>query len=142
MNSRSIDSPNIELLIQLINLYIKTVLLFSSKLSSFLQLDKLTDWRSLGIPIQGKFDDGWSYAFHGSGCIIYSPNMEVDFEFDKDCQIGGFDVWRLWSFVCDNEKVCDEFSEFADKKRLQAIFDIAIENHTLKQKGSLYHLVD
>jgi hypothetical protein len=121
---------------------VNTVLLFSKKLSCFLKLDTLTNWRSKGIPIHGDFDDGWSYAFHGTGCNIASPDMEVDFEFDTDCKIGGFDVWRLWSFVCDNEKICAEFSEFSDKKHLQVAFDMALESQFLKKNEGLYRLVD
>ena len=90
MNTHSTDSKNVELLIRLIKLYVGTVLLFSSKLSHFLKLDRLTDWRTLGVPIQGDFDEGWSYAFHGTGCNITSPDAEVDFEFDEGCEVGSF----------------------------------------------------
>jgi hypothetical protein len=102
------------------------------------------DWRSSGIPIRGDFDDGWSYAFHGSGCIITSPDMEVDFEFDGKGQVGGFDLWRLWSFVCDNQKheECIKFIEFVDKEKTQEIFDVAIVNKLIKKDDILYHLVN
>lgn len=142
MNSHNTDSKNVELLIRLVKIYVSTVLLFSDKLCHFLALNKLTDWRSSGIPNQGNFDDGWSYAFHGAGCNIASPDMEIDFEFDEDCEVGGFDVWRLWSFVCDNEKMCDEFSEFSDKKWLQTVFDLALEDHLLQKHEGLFRLVD
>ncbi|MCP5162856.1 MAG: hypothetical protein H6999_04045 [Hahellaceae bacterium] len=142
MNTHNIDSKNVESLIRLIKLYVSTVFLFSSKLSHFFKLDKLTDWRSKGIPVQGNFDDGCSYAFHGTGCNIISPEAEVDFEFDVDGEVGGFDVWRLWSFVCDNEKICAEFVSFSDKNYLQVVFDMALDGQLLKKSGDLYRLVD
>ena len=141
MNIHNIDSKNIEQLIRLIKLYVSTVLFFSSELSNALKLNKLVDWRSQGIPVQGHFNNGWSYSFHGSGCNITSPDMEVDFEFDLDCEVGGFDVWRLWSFVCDNEKLSDKFSGFSNKQQLQTVFDAALESQLLKKHGSLYRLV-
>ncbi|TBW47489.1 hypothetical protein EZI54_22650 [Marinobacter halodurans] len=142
MNTHNINSKNVEPLVRLIKLYVDTIFLFSSKLSHFYKLDQLTDWRSQGIPIQGAFDDGWSYAFHGTGCSITSPDVEVDFEFDVNCEVGGFDVWRLWSFVCDNEEMRIKFSEFSDKKHLQKVFDVAVENHFLKKHGGLYRLAE
>lgn len=141
MNSHSTKFPQGELFMQLINLYIKTVFSFSSVLSSFLHLVDLTEWRSKGIPIRGEFNGGWSYTFHGSGCCISSPNIEIDFEFDSDCRVGGFDVWRLWSFVCDNEEVGVKFSEFKDKKVIQAAFNAALEDDKIEANSGLHRLV-
>jgi hypothetical protein len=141
LTSHSTNIPQDELFIRLINLYIKTVFSFSNILSSFLQLVDLTEWRSKGVPIQGEFNDGWSYTFHGSGCCIASPDIEVDFEFDSDCKVGGFDVWRLWSFVCDNEEVGAKFSEFKDKKAIQAAFEAAVEDRQIEEDAGLHRLM-
>ncbi|CAM3537114.1 hypothetical protein VA7868_02428 [Vibrio aerogenes CECT 7868] len=141
MNTPNTSTCQNQLLLQLINIYIKAVNSSSSTLSSLLKLGDLSDWRSNKIPIQGNLNEGWSYHFHGSGCCIVSPDFEVDFEFDSECQVGGFDVWRLWSFVCDNADVSSDFPEFADMKTIQKSFDSLIENHLIERKAGLYWLV-
>ena len=140
MNFHNTNIARGELFTQLVNLYTQTIFSFSSALSNFLQLSDLVEWRTKKIPSSGSFDDCWSYSFHGSGCCIASPVTEIDFDFDLDCKIGGFDVWRLWLFVCDNEEVSAKFSEFKDKKALQLAFEVALENHQIEQRAGLYRL--
>jgi len=127
---------------QLINLYIQTVLSYSSNLATFLCLVNLTEWKSRKIPIRGDFNDGWSYTFHGSGCHIVSPDIEVDFEFDTECKVGGFDLWRLWSFVCDNDEIAAKFSAFIDKKVIQNAFESLLKNHLIKESAGLYRIAN
>lgn len=141
MISRNTESQSLEQLIRLMDLYVNTAFSLSGKLADFLALPKLADWRSLEIPIKGELGNGWSYAFHGAGCCIESPEVEIDFEFDSDCEVGAFDVWRLWSFVCDNEFVRAEFSEFCDRKHLQTVFDLAVANQLIRKENDLYRLV-
>ena len=142
MNSHSTNiPPRNELLIELMKLYVETVLSFSSTLSGLLQLSDLTTWRSKGVSIKDSFDEGWSYAFHGSGCCIFSPGLEVDFEFNSDCQVGGFDVWRLWSFVCDNDEVSSKFSKFTDKMVIEEAFNELLNNRLIEEDAGLYRLV-
>ena len=141
MNSRNIDSSNVELLIQLIELYVETINVYSAKLSKDLEIDNLAEWRSAGVPIRGTFGGEWTYAFHGTGCCITSPEMDVDFEFGLDCGVGGFDVWRLWVFVCDNESICADFLDFSDKKRLKQSFQEAARGKLISGPvGELYYL--
>ena len=128
------------LLIQLIESYVETVSLYSKTLSRFLKLSDLTNWKSHNIPIKAKFNDGWLYAFHGSGCHISSPELEVDFEFDSNCEIGGFDVWRLWSFVSDNSKVSSTFSIFANKENIEKVFNQLLDADLIEKHAGLYRL--
>lgn len=146
MNIHNTNSMHVGLLIRLINFYLETVNSFSTKLLEFLKVEDLTDWRSLNIPIRGDFSEGWSYAFHGSGCRISSPGLEVDFEFDTTCKVGGFDLWRLWSFICDNEDACAEFKVFQDKEKLRQVFNEAVLDNLITpmneyEENGLYHLI-
>lgn len=135
---------NIDLLIKLIKLYVETVVFFSNKLSISLKIENLTDWRAFKIPIQGSFCNDYLYAFHGSGCFISSPDIEVDFEFDEKCQVGGFDMWRLWSFISDNQenKIFAEFIEFIDKNELEETWNILLKRNIIKKYGDMYYLSD
>ena len=120
---KDIEVDSCDNLVVLIKLYCQLVNQYSQQLSLALKVSDLTDWRVNKVAQQGQFNQSqWRYAFHGSGCFISSQQYHVDFEFDKHCDVGGFDVWRLWSFVEDNEEKCLIFSEFKDKKHLEKIF--------------------
>ncbi len=113
-----------------------------------LSINDLTEWRGMRVPEKGRFNNSeWSYAFHGSGCFISSQEYDVDFEFDKHCNVGGFDVWRLWSFLEDNEELYSSFTDFKDRKYLEEVFSLlknkgVIAKRNGNQESDLYFLND
>ena len=130
------------LLIQLIEFYVETVLVYSATLTRALELSNLANWRSHNVPMKDEFGEGWSYAFHGTGCFISSSELEIDFEFDANCEVGGFDVWRLWSFVCDNSKVSSAFLTFTDKEKMEKVFNQLVDANLIQERAGLYRLTD
>lgn len=64
----------------------------------------LIEWLELRIPARGKLHSGAEYYKHGIGCAVYLPEGEVDFDFDQDGGIDGFDDWRLWKFCQSRPK--------------------------------------
>jgi len=136
------------LLYLLIKEYIKKVLFASKELSNLFGLEKLCHWRAVGIPVSGYLKNNrWKYAFHGSGCEVMSPEFQVDFEFDINCNVGGFDIWRLWSFVCDNENIDVELKLFRNKNILESAFKKASELNLIRKEvdgkqSDLYFLVE
>lgn len=129
------DASNVEIFLFLVKTYIDAVIIASRELCDFLKLTNLADWRSADVPIKGAFNNGlWKYAFHGSGCAIVTSDYEIDFEFDINCAIGGFDVWRLWSFVCDNQSLSLKFDAFRDKKNVESAFNNAIAQNLIRQE--------
>ncbi|OUS13493.1 hypothetical protein A9Q97_04910 [Rhodospirillales bacterium 47_12_T64] len=134
-------NSNAQELVEIIKLYTKSVLPLSSKLSNLLKIEKLSDWRSLKAPIKDDFSDNdLSYYFHGSGCCITSSTMVVDFEFDLDCSIGGFDAWRIWSFINNNENIASSFPHFNSIRIVEEYFASLIQSGLIIQKctKSLY----
>ena len=137
MNTRNIKTDSKENLVGLIQLYLKFVDDFSMELLVALNINNLTEWKERKIPQEGTFNDSkWSYAFHGSGCCIANQKYEVDFEFDMYCEVGGFDVWRLWSFVEDNEELCSAYIDFKDRKYLDQNFRVLIREGIIVNKNA------
>ncbi|WP_419905546.1 DUF6896 domain-containing protein [Kiloniella sp.] len=123
-----------EQLIELIKLYTKTLDELSGELLNNLDIDDLTLWISLKLPQKAEFKTkGLSYYFHGSGCYITSPGINIDFEFDLDCSVGGFDVWRISSFVSDNEAIASMYPQFENIETIEKYFNHLIERDTIVQ---------
>ncbi len=142
-----VSSNIVKVLLHLIKEYVEKVLFVSKELSDSFGLEKLCSWKSAGIPISGYLKNNrWKYAFHGSGCSVVSSEFQVDFEFDINCIVGGFDIWRLWSFVCDNENLDADLKLFKDKKFLESTFEKAYELKLIRKEidgkqSDLYFLV-
>ncbi|MBD2123618.1 DUF6896 domain-containing protein [Trichocoleus sp. FACHB-262] len=98
------------------------------------------EWQLSGIPQRGYLDPSGkiSYFFHGYGCCVCLPSGQVDWDFGREGQIDGFDVWRLSNFV---EKGTQNFPEFRDEKLIKAMFAEA-ESKGLFHKSDyvLYYL--
>lgn len=123
-----------KLLLMLIDEYINIVQKEVEKLSIFLRQKNLCDWRSNNIPIKGTFEDGlYRYSFHGSGCEITTPEYCFDFEFSVDCKIGGFDTWRLWTFLTDNN-LGKKYQVLHDEVKLKELFNKLKEKKLIFQK--------
>lgn len=137
MNILNIKGKSAQDLHELVSVYLNTVNQFRAELSHALDIKELSEWRTFKVPIKGKFNNSkWSYAFHGTGCWIASEKLEVDFEFGNNTNTIGFDVWRLWSFIEDNESIKEQYSEFRNKKSLESAFN-ALTNDGIISKGNI-----
>jgi len=114
-----------EYLIELIKSYTKNTVYFSKKLATCLGIKNICnrkDLRKNNIPLMGLCEkDELNYKFHGTGCLITTPTMEIEIEFDENCQLDRFDVWRLWCFASDND-LQPHLTIFRDKKILEDVF--------------------
>ena len=43
------------------------------------------------------------YALHGIGCLVTTPEFEVDFDFGEAGRCDGIDAWFLFKFLVSNE---------------------------------------
>jgi hypothetical protein len=127
-------------LIELINLYIKNTLYFSKKLSECLGIKNICNRRYLrenNIALIGACKkNNLNYTFHGSGCLISTPDIEIEIEFNEKCTLDRFDIWRLWCFVSDNE-LKSHLNIFRDKKVLEDVFFNLDE---IEKDGDLFFL--
>jgi hypothetical protein len=83
-----------------------------------------SEWRSLIKPSIGQLDpEGrYKYRLHGYGMEIHGPDFKVDWDFGKQGEINGYDWWRLWLFVTENQV---GYEEFKDKEFLIKTVDLA-----------------
>lgn len=66
------------------------------------------------IPRQGNLHTGEEYQFHGIGCWVEFATYKVDFDFDFDGKIDGFDAWRLWLIAKQFPKEFPSYQELED----------------------------
>jgi len=127
-----------EYLIELINLYTENTVYFSKKLAEYLGIKNICNRKYLrenNISLIGFCkEDNLNYTFHGTGCLISTPSIELEIEFDNQCLLNRFDVWRLWCFISDNE-LNTNLNIFRDKKILEDVFFSLDE---IKKDGDLY----
>jgi len=78
------------------------------------------------------------YAFHGIGCYIETSDIIIDIDFGTNCEVGGFDVWKLWNFVIDNN-LDKQYDIFKDKDKLQSVLSSLI---SIDKQDGLYFLIN
>ncbi|WP_250504275.1 hypothetical protein [Caballeronia sp. AZ7_KS35] len=61
-----------------------------------------SDWIDSGIDLNGMLDGGIRYLKHGTGCAVFLPAGEVDFDFGRHGEINGIDPWKLLCFARDH----------------------------------------
>jgi hypothetical protein len=133
----------IERLIQLIHEYqsrVQEAVALFEHYKGLSQPQHPLEWQSSGIPRSGYLDPGEqiSYFFHGYGCCVHLPSGIVDWDFGREGQINGFDVWRLDEFV---KRGTQNFPEFRDEKVLEDVFAKAKSNGLFhKSDYALYYL--
>jgi hypothetical protein len=138
-----IHNTNIKNLNQLIELYINTVNELSKKLTDCLKVNNLCDRgerRERKIFLKGECNKySLKYYFHGIGCHIETTTIEIDFDFGDNCSLGGFDIWRLWCFISDNN-LSKKFNIFKDKVFLEKILLELEKNNQIVKCKELYYL--
>jgi hypothetical protein len=67
------------------------------------------------LPEEGHLDDARksAFRFHGAGCVVKTPDAEVDFDFGPDGRHDGFDAWRLHIFAESRPQVYPDFQDIA-----------------------------
>jgi hypothetical protein len=56
-------------------------------------------WRRSSSSAVCHASGGGSYFVHGSGCRVEAAEVEIDFDFNPDGSIPGFDPWKLYGFA-------------------------------------------
>ncbi|CAE6708321.1 hypothetical protein PQQ59_18470 [Paraburkholderia aspalathi] len=96
-------------------------------------------WIEFDIPPQGLLDGDIAYVKHGTGCTVYLPDGEVDFDFGNLGEINGFDLWRLSLFA--SEKLSTYGFESQDA--LERCFETAVsEGHLVRSDDSLFYVAN
>ena len=102
----------------------------------------LTAWRTGHIARCGEITNKLSYEFHGVGCLITINNLDVDFDFGNNNTFGGFEPWRLYSFV---SQMIHKYPRYVNKSILDKDFKELIEKGIIfcpKDEHGLYYLVE
>jgi len=95
------------------------------------------EWVEFDIPAHGELEGGAHYRKHGFGCEIKLPVSEVDFDFGRQGEIDGFDLWRLQQFSKENLSKYGIETQDALKK----LFEEAIATGTLIYSGYVLYYV-
>jgi hypothetical protein len=140
LNTHNTNKDNLK---ELISLYLNAVNELSNKLLDCLKIDTLCNIairKEKKIPIKGKCEKhSLKYAFHGIGCYIKTPNIEVEVDFDDNCSLNGFDVWRIWCFLTDN-MLDKKFDKLKNKDFLENVFFELESEKSIDKKDNLYYL--
>ena len=93
-----------ERLVELIEGFCAAVLSLSGMVCrAFSVQDLLAGVKSKRIPRAAKLENGIEFQFHGRGCRIWDSRTWVDFDFLPDGKLDGFDAWRLYWFIEENQ---------------------------------------
>ncbi|MBC3304342.1 hypothetical protein H0Z09_24715 [Pseudomonas sp. SWRI18] len=88
--------------------------------SSFGTKNILGLWRSKRIPQRGSVTDNVTYELHGIGCRVYLPDACIDFDYGPDDRVDGFDLWRLYMYVCE---VPHKYQKYTEESALKEDFN-------------------
>ena len=89
------------------------------------------NWIETDIPSSGTLTGDVKYFKHGAGCEVKLETCTVDFDFGKQGEICGFDVWRLTRFAHDS---LGEYG-FESVEAVQQCFDVEVGLRRLIQSG-------
>jgi len=92
-------------------------------------------WCINGIPGTGLLSGGVSYRKHGYGCEVRLESGGVDFDFGREGETDGFDVWRLADFAADR---LGSFG-FTSRDELEAVFADAVSAGEISASGYILH---
>ncbi len=96
-------------------------------------------WIQSDIPPKGLLDDDIMYVKHGTGCRVYLPTGEIDFDFGNLGEINGFDLWRLSRFASDKLSTYG----FESQDALERCFETAVsEGHVVRSEDSLFYVAN
>jgi len=77
------------------------------------------------------------YTFHGRGCRVESPTLNIDWDFGFDDVLCGLDPWKLAYFVRDK----GNDSEWEDGNYVRSAFDDLVISGIMEIKYDLYYLL-
>ncbi len=72
---------------------------------AFGEPDLLKAWKRKRIPTEGEIGGETSYYFHGGGCTVEHQGATIDFEFEANGDVLGFDAWRLKKYLASRNVV-------------------------------------
>jgi len=91
-----------------------------------------TEWTAYDVPGRGELNGGGKYFIHGFGCVVWLPDLVVDFDFGDDGQIDGFDWSRLLMFAGSRLRT---YYDIEDEASLRLLFDAACRDGELLHSG-------
>ncbi|WP_080407077.1 DUF6896 domain-containing protein [Burkholderia ubonensis] len=97
------------------------------------------DWIETEIPVHGELEGGVHYFKHGSGCAVKLPTGEVDFDFGKDGEIGGFDEWRLTRFA---KNKLEEYGFETEDSLKKHFTEAVIKGSLIRSEDFLYYVAN
>jgi hypothetical protein len=66
-----------------------------------------------------------TYFFHGVGCSVDGPDLEVNFDFGPNGRHDGFDAWRLYLFA---SAAPEKYPSLSDKKNIEEAFQKLVDD--------------
>ena len=96
-------------------------------------------WIESDLPLKGLLDSDIAYVKHGSGCTVYLPDGEVDFDFGNLGEINGLDLWRLSLFASRRLTTYG----FESQNALKMCFETAVsEGHLVRSDDSIFYVAN
>ena len=118
---------------KIINIFLHKVSQAENIMKKKMNIDNPKLWKQNGIPRSGKLDK-YSYSFHGIGCCFDFGDITVNYDYDDQGRIDGFDLWRLSIF---GEQLKD-FKSYVKSGELKSDFEASIESGLLKKSSGKY----
>jgi hypothetical protein len=87
-------------------------------------------WRTYKIDRCGTVVGNITYELHGVGCIVYLPEVCVNFDYGINGRIDGFDAWRLYMYACE---LPNQYKKYTDKNVLDKEFEEYIQSGRLEK---------
>lgn len=126
-------------LTNLINQYLQvgksflTRFFFEKKLST---PNSYMEWIVTNIDQIGKLSHDTEYIKHGAGIRFKDSKWKIDIDFGIDGEWNGFDEWRLFSFLEDNNLK----SRFTSDQEIKEFLEEGVKNNIFTKKDELYFL--
>lgn len=100
----------------------------------------IRSWGTKAVPQAGwlDVDQTSSYFFHGIGCHVETPTINVEFDFGFDGLHGGFDAGRLAFFARNTPR----YSEFSDSSFFHYELTKLLDAGELIQLWGLFYFAD
>lgn len=96
-----------------------------------------SEWAEKSINPIFYIDVGVKFIKHGYGCTVHSPNKTINFDFGKNGELDGFDLYRLMEFSKNN---LDEFG-YKCKEEIEEDFKSAESTGSIYYSGYLLYYI-
>ena len=73
------------------------------------------------------------YAFHGTGCLVTMPGLEVDFDYAKEGGCTGIDPWFLVNFLQSNPAIQAQYPLLTSDEEVAQVLQELVKEGALAQ---------